>query len=489
MIVWTPKGEESPKKNIVNVSPVGPPLKRDDLIIGNVVPGKTCVYPFIPENADYDIVFFKQRYKVMFIPYEQDAWREFLEYLETFVDESLDQDFKVSLDTPWKADYVLRFLKKKFPARLNVTKVKISQNEVLYGNFPKKVLRYGLHNWGQKSFIMALWNLSLGKLENLEIFLINRPLDNLILHLENPNVAFEYIANERDLKIHHPLMPRLEDGTFKITLNGQDKIIRDPTKSFDIEVYPIIVKRNDRAAIKGFRILGSHIASFLRFYMLETKRILKSIKIWARDWKNTRIDVNKITDVPQTRDKEFREAVILFETEYTLDIPLTKLKYPVNLSYPTFDSLDIQLNKDLIDFIKSFDINNPKNYSSRYSHILPKVRGNWDLAVKVSRALKTKISRKVALHTINHTIISLLRFYGYIACEVLENPEELYVDARINHVEKNPESLFEIAYALLKSCTCDEVCEGCAYNPSCPHENRYLDRIIALKALHTLFKE
>jgi len=424
MIVWRPEGEEKPKENIVNVSPVGPPSKRDDIIIGKVVPGKTCIYPFIPENVDYEVVFFKQKYEVKFIPYDQDAWKEFIEYLEVFVDESLDQGFKISLDTPWKTHYVLKFLKKKFPARLDVTKIKINHNAISFGDFPKRVLRFGLHTWGQRCFIKALWSLSIGDIEYLEIFLVNRPIDNLILSIEDPMVAFEYIARERGVIVSHPLIPRLEGNVFKITLNGRERIIRDPTKSFDVEIYPIIVEKNGRAVIKGFRIRGTHIASFLRFYMLETKKVLKSVKIWARDWKNAKIDINRITDVPQTRDKEFREAVVLFEREEPLDISLNRLKYPDDLSYPKFDDLGIQLDDELLEFIKNFDINNPKKYSSRYSYILPKVRGNWDLAIQVSRALKTKISKKVTLHTINHTITSLLRFYGYIACESLENPEE-----------------------------------------------------------------
>ncbi|MCD6503028.1 MAG: hypothetical protein J7K58_02195 [Euryarchaeota archaeon] len=486
MIKWRPKGEKKPIEGTVNVSPYGLPEEiPDDAIIGEISEKRTCIYPFRPMNIDHRVVFFRQKYEVTFFEYENNPWKEFLEGLVQYFEDNLDREIVISLPTPWKAHQVARAINREFTGRIPATKIKVQGNIVSYGNNPEILVRYNLQSWGQRNLIKALWKLSLGEISALKIFLDNRPVDNLIMYTRDPEVLFKIIAWDKPLEelIKHDMVPKLQGNFFTIKLREKEIPVRDPTKPFDVEIWPLTSYDGKRVKIIGFRIIGTHVASFLRYYLMETRREFREMSIIARDWKNSKIIVRKITDVPVVRDKEFREAIVIFNEGKALDVDISlkeiKLE-PKKKSMGVQEFLD-EIPKEYHEFVLSFDLENPEKYSQRYSYILPAVKRDWDLAVSISRAIKARIFEKVVKHTIAHVLMSFLSFCNVLCVESKDIVGSIFVEENVK--EENIRELYKLVKVILSECSCDEVCTGCAYSPLCLHENRYLDRILAVMSL------
>ncbi|RLF67552.1 MAG: hypothetical protein DRN26_02045 [Thermoplasmata archaeon] len=486
MITWRPQGAKRPERKTVNVSPYGIPKELpEDAIIGEVIPGKTCIYPYRVRNVPHKVIPFEQDYEVQFIEYDEDPWQEFLDFLVAYFEENLDEDILISLPTPWKAYQVAKRLGREFTGKIAITKLRVQANVVKYGENTRTVIRFGLHTWGQRSLIESLWNLSLGKIQELIILLDNRPMDNILAYTRDPEVLFRIITWDPSPKelLRHDLIPELQEKFFTIRVKGREVPVRDPTKPFDVEITPLMSYSEGVLEIVGYRVLGTHVASFLRYYLMEIKREYKGINIIARDWKNSKIEVKKITDVPVVRDKEFREAVVILPMKKQVDIKtrLSEVRIDPKRKSINLDEMLSRIPREYHKIILSFDLEDPEKYSQRYSYILPYVKRDWNLAVLISRAIKVRILDKVYKHTVAHALMNLLSFFEIMYAEDMENPGKLFVDEDI--VDDSLRDLSDLIRTLLSRCSCDEVCMGCAYSPSCLHENRYLDRILTLDVL------
>ena len=485
MIRWRPSGSDRVDENIVNVSPYGVPKDvSDDVIVNKAIKGRTCIYPFRPRGVPHKIKFFKQEYEVAFLEYEESPWEEFLEFIVSYFDERLKDGIIISLPTPWKAYQTAKKLRREFTGRMTITNLKLKGNVIYYGEDPKALVRFDLHTWGQKNLIRSLWSLSLGKLHDLTIFLENRPVDNLVVYERDPSVLFKLIAWDPSLRdlANHELIPKLKDEFFVVRTRGRDIPIRDPTKPLDVEIWPLISYEGREVLLRGFRIIGSHIASFLRYYLMETKRFYRDIDIIARDWKNSKIVVRRITDVPTVRDREIREAFVMLPSPKSLeDIRIRDVRIPLRASSIEMDEVLRTIPREYHEFILAFDINDPEKYSQRYSYISPKVKKDWSLAVSISRAIKARMFRKVSEHTIAHALMNVLSFFDVVCAEDPRNPGKIFVEEEVEEDILN--EILELSKKIIKGCSCDEVCMGCAYSPMCLHENRYLDRILTMRAL------
>ncbi len=313
-----------------------------------------------------------------------------------------------------------------------------------------------------------MWELSNKGIEGY-FFLDNRPVDLSLLDGWSPERVLFSKFGER-LVLPLEICRKGEDYSLKV--DDREYEIRNPRGgSFDVEIFPVISKERDGFFLKGFRIMGRDLVEFLQSMIIEHLSLLRNFEIWGRDWQNKKILLNGLK-IRKFRRGSLREAFI----EVRKKISLEKLS-PWE---PKVKDPRKELKKELLEVFSKYPslIHSLKmegeEYSLRYFKILKEVE-NWEEAVKVSRAAKLKKWELVARHSINHVIMAFYSFYSLPFAEDC-SLERIWV-------KDPPEDILEMVKERLKNCSCDELCLGCCFNPSCIEENRYLDRVIGYKAI------